>query len=180
MDAVPQFHQLPNLWGRTSHISTNTYNILRDCNTASCRSVCLPQGGFHHHLITGPISLCNFECADHATAIPGDVHSLSVDPAENELNNMGLAPEDWRIAATRQALSPGDHVTIFYHPQNTDDTDSCSDNSIDGSCATCLVTPPTIVLPQPTPSPVPHPKRTDTTKRKLSQAQTNWSGRSPR
>ena len=166
VDAVPQFRQLPNLWGHTSPISTNTYNILRDCNTASCRSVCLPHGGLHYHLITGPISLCNFECADHATAIPGDVHSLSVDPAEDELNSMGLAPEDWRMATTRQSLASGDHVTIFYHPQNTDDTDSCSDNSIDGSCATCLVAPPTISLPQPTPSPVPRPKLTVTTKPK--------------
>ena len=62
-------HQLVNLWGNTSFVSNH---LLKQINTASCRSICCPGGGVASHLVTGPIALCNHACVAHATAMPGE------------------------------------------------------------------------------------------------------------
>ena len=45
-DNHPYSH-LENLWGETSKISLATHRLLKECDTASCRTICSPPGGTH-------------------------------------------------------------------------------------------------------------------------------------
>ena len=148
-------HQLINLWGTTSSVSNNTLHLLKQINTASCRSICCPGGGISSHLVTGPISLCNHSCFPHATAMPGENLNLIANPSPSELDAHGFSPYDWTTACSLFDLVPNTPLTIFYHPTNTGEDDSVSANSLDGACHMCNLTSDTalpLISPQPTQS----------------------------
>ena len=100
--------------------------------------------------------------------MPGENLNLIANPSPSELDAHGFAPYDWTSACSLFDLIPDTPITIVYHPVNTEDEDSTSSNSLDGSCLMCNVTTDITTAPSPSqptqsiircPLPTPKPKR---------------------